>query len=61
MFLVPLCPDCHQGPEGIHGIGSEDEWCRRNSKDTVAEALRLQAEHPSEVWGKFMDWHKDHG
>lgn len=42
-FIIPACPDCHRGPEGIHGIGSEAEWCERNDKDTVAEAVRLEA------------------
>ena len=22
-YIVPLCPDCHQGPLGVHGLGSE--------------------------------------
>ncbi|WP_160732377.1 hypothetical protein [Pelagerythrobacter marinus] len=43
-FLVPLCPDCHRGPEGVHGVGCEAKWCERNGKDTAAEAVRLEAE-----------------
>lgn len=39
---VPVCHDCHKGPQGIHGIGSEREWCRINQKDTAAEAKRLE-------------------
>jgi hypothetical protein len=25
-FQVPVCPDCHRGPKGIHGIGNEAKW-----------------------------------
>ena len=41
-FLVPLChDDCHQGPNGVHGIGKEEDFC---GKDLLAEARRLEAE-----------------
>lgn len=25
-YQLPVCYDCHQGPQGIHGIGSEATW-----------------------------------
>lgn len=25
-YQLPVCSDCHRGPEGIHGIGSEVKW-----------------------------------
>ncbi len=25
-FQLPLCWGCHQGPNGVHGIGSESKW-----------------------------------
>lgn len=25
-FQVPVCPDCHVGKRGIHGIGNEALW-----------------------------------
>lgn len=43
-FLVPVCPDCHQGPNGIHGIGNELTWCERNGVDIrTAENLRAES------------------
>lgn len=42
-FLIPLCPSCHTGRYGVHGLGSEALWCERNGKDTEAECKRLWA------------------
>jgi endogenous inhibitor of DNA gyrase (YacG/DUF329 family) len=28
-FVVPLCPACHRGPSGVHGIGSERLFSER--------------------------------
>jgi hypothetical protein len=25
-YQLPVCADCHRGPQGIHGIGSEAKW-----------------------------------
>lgn len=25
-YQLPVCQDCHQGDNGIHGIGSEEKW-----------------------------------
>ena len=44
---VPLCPSCHQGPQGIHTVGkkrfaaevmSEDEMLRRTNDGLKEEA-----------------------
>lgn len=44
---VPLCPSCHQGPQGIHTVGkkrfaaevmSEDEMLRRTNDRLKGEA-----------------------
>ncbi|MGV7119616.1 hypothetical protein [Sphingopyxis sp. 550A] len=43
-FIVPVCKDCHQGTNGIHGIGHEGLWCDRVGVDTAAIATRLRAE-----------------
>lgn len=43
-FQLPVCPDCHAGPDGIHGIGNESEWARRKGlRDTGAIARELWA------------------
>lgn len=42
--IVPVCKDCHQGTNGIHGIGHEGLWCDRVGVDTAAIATRLRAE-----------------
>lgn len=43
-FQVPLCPDCHRGTQGIHGLGCEELWCSENGIDTAAIALALWEE-----------------
>ena len=42
-FLIPVCWACHQGPQGIHGIGNELTWCERNNVDIRAASI-LRAE-----------------
>jgi len=37
-FQYPLCHDCHQGDNGIHGIGNERKWLASVGK-TEAEAI----------------------
>lgn len=37
---LPLCQSCHQGPTGIHGIGSEKLWLKTVGK-TEIEAIRF--------------------
>lgn len=36
-WQLPVCPDCHRGPRGIHGIGSEPKWLESIGR-TEAEA-----------------------
>lgn len=28
-YQLPVCPPCHRGPNGIHGLGSERKWLER--------------------------------
>jgi hypothetical protein len=37
-YQLPICDDCHQGPNGIHGIGNEAKWLASIGK-TEAEAI----------------------
>lgn len=39
-YQLPLCWVCHQGPRGIHGIGSEAAWLESVRK-TEAEAIEF--------------------
>jgi hypothetical protein len=46
-YQLPVCPECHQGDNGIHGIGSEREWLasiRVSEADAISEIQRLWAE-----------------
>jgi hypothetical protein len=38
-YQLPVCPHCHRGPYGIHGIGSEVAWLEvigKTEAETVA-------------------------
>lgn len=37
-FVCPLCPACHRGPKGVHGIGSEHKFGRMIGLDLGAWA-----------------------
>lgn len=37
-YQLPICDECHQGPKGIHGLGSEKKWLVNIGK-TEAEAI----------------------
>lgn len=37
-YQLPLCRECHQGPNGVHGIGSEAKWLA-SVEITEAEAI----------------------
>jgi hypothetical protein len=37
-YQLPVCPDCHRGPKGIHGIGSEAKWAAARGVDTATIA-----------------------
>lgn len=39
-YVVPLCPDCHQGPLGVHGLGSEARFEEYWSVPSLAIAAR---------------------
>jgi hypothetical protein len=40
-FQIPVCPDCHRGRDGIHGIGCERTWGQRYGVDTSGIAQQL--------------------
>lgn len=43
-WRLPVCWDCHQGDEGIHGIGSETKWLAsvgRTPEEAIALMRRL--------------------
>lgn len=42
-YQLPVCPDCHRGPQGIHGIGNEAKWA-----ETVG--LRCTGDIAQELW-----------
>jgi hypothetical protein len=43
-FQIPVCPECHRGRHGIHGIGSERKWADQHGLDTSMIALQLWEE-----------------
>lgn len=43
-YQLPVCPECHRGDLGIHGIGSEARWADEMGLDTAEIAQRLWAE-----------------
>lgn len=53
-YQLPLCNSCHQGTNGIHGIGCEIAWLERIGK-TEAEAVAylVQAWSESELIAKY--------
>jgi len=40
MCQIPVCADCHRGPEGIHGIGNEAYWCCLNDID-IEQTMKM--------------------
>jgi len=40
-FIVPLCPTCHRGPKGVHGLGSEEAFEKLTGVNISAEAVKL--------------------
>jgi hypothetical protein len=40
-LTVPLCPDCHRGPNGVHGLGRKGFYMRykKDELDLLAETL----------------------
>lgn len=50
-FRLPLCRDCHQGPKGVHGVGSEALWLEsigRTPDEAIDHVLCLWAESEQE-------------
>jgi len=43
-YQIPVCPDCHRGRYGIHGIGDEAKWASGIGIETAAIAARLWRE-----------------
>ena len=43
MYRIPVCPDCHQGRDGIHGMGNERKWADANDVDIEREVKFLTA------------------
>ena len=44
-YQLPVCNDCHAGPDGIHGIGSEATWLEsmnRTPEEAIAYVLDLR-------------------
>lgn len=46
-WRLPLCWNCHQGPQGVHGLGSERKWLASVER-TEGEAIALMAR----LWGE---------
>ena len=44
-LVLPLCPSCHRGPNGIHGLGRKGFYLRykKDELDFLAETIRRQA------------------
>ena len=53
MLTVALCPDCHRGPNGLHGLGTRGFYTRykMDELDLLAKTLELlePADHISRV------------
>lgn len=44
-LTIPLCTDCHQGPNGLHGLGTRGFYTRykKDELDLLAETLERLA------------------
>lgn len=49
-FRLPVCIECHRGPNGIHGIGREPKWLASIGK-TEDEAI----EYIKSLWAASED------
>jgi hypothetical protein len=43
MLTVALCPECHQGPQGIHGLGRKGFYARYKIDELDLLAMTLEA------------------
>lgn len=44
-LVIPLCPSCHRGPNGIHGLGRKGFYARykRDELDYLADTIERLA------------------
>jgi hypothetical protein len=44
-LVLPLCPDCHRGPNGLHGLGTKGFYMRykRDELDLLADTIEALA------------------
>ena len=40
LMVIPLCPDCHQGDNGLHGDRSRLRLYKRTETDMLADTIR---------------------
>jgi len=40
-LTLPLCPGCHQGPQGVHGDKTMLRIMKKNELDLLAETIEL--------------------
>lgn len=43
-LTVPLCPDCHQGPQGVHGDKTMMRIYKMEELDMLADTIRRLSE-----------------
>jgi hypothetical protein len=43
MLTVALCPSCHQGPNGVHGLGRKGFYARYKLDELDLLAMTLEA------------------
>lgn len=44
-LAIPLCPDCHRGPRGIHGDRSALRQAKCDEPDLLADTIELLAKN----------------
>ena len=44
-YVVLICPNCHAGTEGVHGLGSEAKFLERHGVDLVAVSIARLEEY----------------
>jgi len=44
-LVIPVCPPCHRGPNGIHGLGRKGFYMRykRDELDLLADTIKALA------------------
>lgn len=46
-YQLPVCPQCHRGPQGIHGIGNEETWL-----ETIGKVPEEAVAYLIQLWGQ---------